>query len=143
MFNDNCFCAPATFYRKSVYEMYGTYDERMRLIEDYPFLFKLMLNEVSFLFWDECITQYTFDGVSSGKKSPVMCADLEKIKELILLPNIDRCTGRNRRLFLYNYDRKRNKKVMTKISAALKYPDQFLYWQYKRVTDILKLQRRK
>lgn len=143
MFNDNCFCAPATFYKSELYKKYGKYDERMRLIEDYPFLFKLLLNKVKIYFWDEYVTNYIFDGVSSKKPSPTICSDMEKIKEFIILPNIDKCDKRNRRLFLYNYYRKKETSAVKKILNMLKYPDQFIYWQYRRVTDIFKRQRRK
>lgn len=143
MFNDNCFCAPATFYKAELYKKYGKYDERMRLIEDYPFLFKLLLNNVKIYFWDEYVTNYIFDGVSSKKPGPAICSDMEKIKELIILPNIDKCDRKNRRLFLYNYYRKKETSAVKKILNMLKYPEQFIYWQYRRVTDILKRQRRK
>ena len=143
MINDNCFCAPATFYKKEVYQKYGTYDERMRLIEDYPFMFKLVLNNAKIKFWDKCVTMYTFDGVSSGKASPMILADLEKIQRLVLLPNVERCTLRQRRLFLYNYYRKRSKNLRAKCVNVLKYPEQFVYWQYVRVTGIIQRQRRK
>jgi cellulose synthase/poly-beta-1,6-N-acetylglucosamine synthase-like glycosyltransferase len=143
MINANCFCAPATFYKKEVYQKYGMYDERMRLIEDYPFMFKLVLNNAKIKFWDKCVTMYTFDGVSSGKASPLILADLEKIQRLVLLPNIGRCALRQRRLFLYNYYRKRSKKLGDKVINILKYPEQFLYWQYVRVIGIIQRQRRK
>lgn len=143
MFNENCFCAPATFYKKEVYDKVGKYDERMKLIEDYPFMFKLVLNHIKIVFMDKYITVYLFDGVSSGKQSPIICADLEKIKKYVLLPHIDECDRKGRRLFLYNYERKSIKSITGKMRVAIKYFDQFLYWQYKRVVGICKAQRRK
>ena len=143
MFNENCFCAPATFYKKDVYDKVGKYDERMRLIEDYPFMFKLVRNHIKIVFMDRYVTIYLFDGVSSGKQSPAICADLEKIKKYVLLPHIEECDRRSRRLFLYNYERKNTKSVTEKLCVTIKYFDQFLYWQYKRVDGICKAQRRK
>ncbi|GAB5615729.1 hypothetical protein JCM31739_05540 [Faecalimonas canis] len=143
MFNENCFCAPATFYKKEVYDKVGKYDERMKLIEDYPFMFKLVLNHIKIVFMDKYITIYLFDGVSSGKQSPAICADLEKIKKYVLLPHITECDRKGRRLFLYNYKRKSTKTITGKMRIAIKYFDQFLYWQYKRVVGICKAQRRK
>lgn len=143
MFNENCFCAPATFYKKEVYDKVGKYDERMRLIEDYPFMFKLVLNHIKIAFIDKYITIYLFDGVSSGKQSPAICTDLENIKKYVLLPHIAECDRKGRRLFLYNYERKSKKTMTGKMCIAIKYFDQFLYWQYKRVVGIYKAQRRK
>ncbi len=143
MFNENCFCAPATFYKKEVYDKVGKYDERMRLIEDYPFMFKLVLNNIKIVFLDIYATIYLFDGVSIKKPSPTICDDMEKIKKYVLLPHIQECNVKERRLFLYNYNRKKAKKITEKLQITLKFFDQFLYWQYKRVIGICNAQRRK
>ena len=143
MFNENCFCAPATFYKKEVYDKVGKYDERMRLIEDYPFMFKLILNHIKIVFLDIYATVYVFDGVSSKKPSPTIIDDTEKIKKYVILPHINECCRRERRLFLYNYNRKKAKKIIEKLQITVRYFDQFLYWQYKRVVGICNAQRRK
>ncbi len=143
MFNENCFCAPATFYRADVYDTYGKYDERMRLIEDYPFMFRLVQNNVKISFLDIFAVDYLFDGVSTGGVNPTIASDLQKIQDFILLPNIDICRGRNKRLFLYNYKRKRCKNIGMKLSVTLKYFDQFVFWQFKRIIGIVETLRRK
>lgn len=143
MFNENCFCAPATFYRAEIYDKYGNYDERMRLIEDYPFMFKLVQNNVKISFLDIFAVNYLFDGVSTGGVNPTIVSDLEKIQEYILLPNIDMCRGRNKRLFFYNYKRKRCKNSGMKLLIALKYFDQFVFWQFKRIKGMWETLRRK
>lgn len=139
MFNENCFCAPATFYKRKVYQKYGKYDERMKLIEDYPFLFKLVLNKAKIGFFDDYVTNYILDGVSSKKPSPIIQSDMKKIRKYVILPHIDKCQGKERRLFLYNFQRRYGSKLL----ATFKYPDKFLYWQAKRVKDILKIRGRK
>ena len=143
MFNDNCFFAPATFYKRTVYEKYGIYDERMRLIEDYPFLFNLVLKGAKIKFLDICTVIYLFDGVSSGKASPMILDDLEKIRRLVLFPYIDECMPRERRLFLYNFYRKQSDNLQGKVKTALKYPDQFIYWQYRRVVSFFQVRLRR
>lgn len=143
MFNENCFCAPATFYRAEIYDIYGKYDERMRLIEDYPFMFKMVKNNVKISFLDIFAVNYLFDGVSTGGINPTLISDLEKIQEYILLPNINLCKGKNKRLFLYNYKRKHCKSFGNKLLISLKYFDQFLFWQFKRITGIWETLRRK
>ncbi len=138
MFNDNCFCAPATFYRKEVYNKYGKYDESIRLIEDYPFLFRLVLGNAKIFFWNQIVTLYKLGGVSTSKPSQTFLSDVKKIRECILFPNIEFCQGREKRLFLYNFIRKSSPGWKSSLKAMIKYPEQFLYWQCKRVVDLVK-----
>lgn len=87
LFVRNFLPAPAWFARKSLFEQYGYYDERIRLIEDYPYWIHLCTEGVSFGFMDDVMINYQLSGVSStGSYGKAFMEDMYKIYENNIFP---------------------------------------------------------
>ena len=87
LFVRNFLPAPAWFARKSLFEQYGCYDERIRLIEDYPYWIHLCTEGVSFGFMDDVMINYQLSGVSStGHYGKAFMEDMYKIYENNIFP---------------------------------------------------------
>lgn len=63
----NFISGACTYYDRSVFDKIGLFDERYRLIEDYPFYVKALMNGIKIGFWDRISIKYSFDGTSNQK----------------------------------------------------------------------------
>lgn len=58
----------ATLIPKKMFLDYGLYDEKYRIRSDYEFFFRLLKNNVKFVFTNRIICNYDFSGISSTNK---------------------------------------------------------------------------
>lgn len=64
----NIISGACTYYTKELFEKYGLFDERYRLLEDWPYYLHIMARGEKIHFMDEITIRYNMEGVSSGKK---------------------------------------------------------------------------
>lgn len=137
LFQMNFLCAPATFYKKDVYRICGKYDERLRLVEDFPFMLQLLFHNVNIEVLDKITVKYMLNGVSRGTLSDMVKKDLACIEEELLLPNVNKCDCFHKRLFLFKFYRKRAKNKKEKWMNSFRFPEIALFWQYLRIRDVI------
>lgn len=66
LFARNFLPAPAWMIRRELFEKYGLFQEKTRLIEDYPYWIYLSLKGVRFGYIDDVLIDYKLSGESSG-----------------------------------------------------------------------------
>lgn len=77
----------AEFFDREVFNKYGLFDERIRLIEDYTYWLHLAQNSVCFGFLDEVLIDYSLSGVSSsGSYGTLFMEDLISVYALYIFP---------------------------------------------------------
>lgn len=78
----------AEFFDRSVFDRYGLFPEKIRLIEDYPYWLHLAAQGVRFGFLDEVLVDYRLSGVSSsGHYSVAFMRDMYAIYDEYIFPN--------------------------------------------------------
>lgn len=79
LLEDNCIVAPTVSIKNELLEDMGYFDEKYKMVEDYPFWIKLLKNNIKFYFLNEVIINYRKHSTSvSGKK------DTEKLNPLMV-----------------------------------------------------------
>lgn len=80
--NGNKISGASTYYKKEVFEKYGYFHESTRLIEDYPFILKILRNRVPIKLLEKITIKYRENGVSTGQgPNPMMEKDNKQILE--------------------------------------------------------------
>lgn len=88
LFARNCLPAPAWCAKRSLFETYGYFPEKVRLIEDYPFWLYLSHQGVRFGFIDDVLIYYRLSGVSSaGSYSEIFMKDMFTIYDEYIFPH--------------------------------------------------------
>ena len=88
LFRRNFLPEPSAFYRMDAYARFGLHDEEIRLIEDYPFWIKVILQGGRFGYIDDYTVDYLLTGVSSaGEYSEQFMRDLMRIYDKYVFPN--------------------------------------------------------
>lgn len=88
LFKRNFLPAPAWMIRKALFERYGLFPEKSRLIEDYPYWITLSLQDVSFGYLDEVLIDYRLSGESSGGTyGKTFMNDMNIIYDNFIFPN--------------------------------------------------------
>ena len=60
---------PASFIRKDLFNKYGTYNEKYKIVSDWEFFIRvLIINKVSYEHFDRLISNFPVDGISSFKE---------------------------------------------------------------------------
>ncbi len=71
-----------TFYTKELFDKYGLFDERYRLVEDYPYYISLLKKGVKIPHHDMITVVHRMSGgVSTGNVHPQVWKDIENLKE--------------------------------------------------------------
>lgn len=66
----------STYYKKDIFDKYGFFDEKYRLVEDYPFYAKLALNNEKIGYLDYPTIQYELGGISTASnRNPLLDQD--------------------------------------------------------------------
>lgn len=66
----------STYYKKDIFDKYGFFDEKYRLLEDYPFYAKLALNNEKIGYLDYPTIQYELGGISTASnRNPLLDQD--------------------------------------------------------------------
>lgn len=85
---DNFISGSTIYYRKSFWEKKGGFDTDFLLVEDYPFVVSMILDNHPIGFLDEITICYGEDGVSNGKPSEKILNDRQKLYDKFILPNM-------------------------------------------------------
>lgn len=114
--NGNKISGASTYYKKEVFEKYGFFNEGTRLIEDYPFILKMLRNRVAIKFLEKTTIKYRENGVSSGISPNPM---IQKDNKYILENELEINKGNEKREEIIKYamlkDKKEKKKKYRKI----------------------------
>lgn len=86
---DNFISGSTIYYRKSFWEARGGFDTDFLLVEDYPFVVSMILDNQKIGFLDEITICYGEDGVSNGKPSEKILNDRQKLYDKFILSNMD------------------------------------------------------
>ncbi|MGE6200798.1 glycosyltransferase, partial [Aeromonas media] len=74
----NIISGASTYYARFIFEEFGFFDERYRLLEDYPFYLKVLSNGGNISLFKRNVIIYGDDGVSSSKKiNPLLKNDYD------------------------------------------------------------------
>ncbi len=69
-----------TFYQKRLFEIYGYFDERYHLVEDYPYYVMLLQKKVRFGWSGMVSVCHRMGGVSTGRVHPSIYRDIELMR---------------------------------------------------------------
>ena len=113
-----------TFYNRKVFEKFGYFDERCRLVEDYSYYMNFLQKGGTIHFLPRKTLRYAWGGVSTSR-NPLVEADKETVFREIVYPNIEQYGWGDRRTLRFRKDRM---KADGKIGIGLiwKYPDVIL-----------------
>ena len=110
-----------TFYNRQVFEKYGYFDERCRLVEDYSYYMNYLQEGGVIHFLPRKTLRYAWGGVSTSG-NPLVEADKDTVFKEIIYPNIHKYRWGDSRVLRFRYDRSKNKGAIN-ASLVLKYPD--------------------
>lgn len=118
-------CSIGSFYRRSVYEKYGKYDERFVLLEDAPFSYKLLLQKSKVGYFDG-ITCLHYAGGISNSKCKNMTLERDSINTILYLkyPNCSKLDRFTQRVVEFKKTVRADKKL---IQGCIAYPDAACY----------------
>lgn len=121
------FISGACFYfRKTAWIENGKFDENMKLLEDYPFILKILQKSEHISFLNKITVVYGEEGVSSHNNVHIQVInDTIKTLETLVLPNISIVRERRCARFIkrrYEVLKARNR-IPGKLVIALKYVD--------------------
>lgn len=86
---DNFISGSTIYYRKSFWEARGGFDTDFLLVEDYPFVVSMIIENHRIGFLDEITICYGEDGVSNGKPSEKILNDRQKLYDKFIIPNME------------------------------------------------------
>ncbi len=83
--NRNLISGCSSFERKDIFETYGPYDEDYRLLEDFPFVIKLLQKKEKIGFLNKVTVRHGMgSGVSTGEIHPAIYKDLMTMRKKLL-----------------------------------------------------------
>lgn len=120
------------YYRKESLVKSGMFDTDFKLLEDYPFVLKTVLNGLKIEFLDEVTIKYGESGVTNSKKmSDVLIKDAANVAQKYALPNLSMIRSKlGKRYLMRNYDMLMSNTKLKKIMIAVKYLDITLLLKY-------------
>ncbi|RDU22118.1 glycosyltransferase [Anaerosacchariphilus polymeriproducens] len=134
--NRNVISGSVTYYHRNVFEKYGKFDERMRLLEDWPYYIKLLMANEKIGFLDEITILYRWGGVSNSKKRhPLLIKDEEILINEILLKNKNKFTLSTRRMLEFRNIRQfgdRSKLGLFYYISHIDVVTKWVYWYKKK-----------
>ena len=120
---NNNFIGCNVYYRKEYFEKYGLFDEKYRLMEDYPNVVKTIKNNLNIGFIDKVCLEYRLGGVSNGKPNKYYVKDLNNFYDELLCTYrkgfVHRCLKYRKRIF--------NKSKFKRLWWTLLYIDVAIY----------------
>lgn len=129
-----------TSYSRVILEKYHGFNEDYRLIEDFPFYAKYVLDGGKIDYLDECIINYGLNGITSKKTktSIILTNDREKYLKEIIKPNYKHMPFIVKREILYRFHEMyhRNNGIFYYLEF-LKYIDFVVYLACKKLNRLL------
>jgi len=131
----NFISGASTTYRKKTLVKLNYFDEKYRLLEDFPFYIKALTNGVNISFMPIKGIKYGTDGISApGKMNVLLRNDYKELYEYIL-SSYDLNYFWKRHIF---YSRMLSKGEKLKLKNLVKYPEQFLITTYQKAMRVIK-----
>lgn len=123
----NIISGASTYYRKGIFDIIGDFDNRYKLLEDYPFYIKALSNGFDIKLLERNVIRYGTKGVSSNVHvNPALKSDLRTLHKEILSRNDLNYSERRRGKF-NNFSR------LKKFMLSPLYPDQFIIKAWKKL----------
>jgi len=125
LMHGNIISGASTYYHRSVFNKIGLFDTSYRLLEDYPFILKLISTNNDILFLNRKVIKYGMSGITSNKNRNIfIIKDYELLYMSIL--NSPFLSYLEKRTFVFNrvFDRK------SKLRNVLLYPEQIVIYTY-------------
>ena len=97
--NGNYISGACTYYKKEVFEKYGYFDEKMRLLEDFPYYLEILRNKEKIGFIPIKSINYFLGGISTTKKINLVL--LEDFKHTYLR-EVENAKGYLKRILKFN-----------------------------------------
>lgn len=130
MVDGNFISGAATYYHRSVFDVIGFFDEKYRLLEDYPFYIKALSQGVDIILFEREVIKYGVEGVSTSKvKHPALINDF-KNNALGILQD-DRLTFFDKRKIFYRSFLTKNEKLTLKNLCM--YPEQSIMFIFSKL----------
>lgn len=111
-----------TFYHKKVFEKYGHFDERCRLVEDYAYYMMFLHKGGTIHFMPRKTLKYAWGGVSTSR-NPMVEADKKTVFHEMIYPNRVSYGFWDKRILEFRYDRETKHEGALSIGLMIKYPD--------------------
>lgn len=111
-----------TFYHKKVFEKYGRFDERCRLVEDYAYYMMFLHKGGTIHFMPRKTLKYAWGGVSTSR-NPMVEADKKTVFHEMIYPNRVSYGFWDKRILEFRYDRETKHEGALSIGLMIKYPD--------------------
>lgn len=125
MCEGNLISGACTYYRRSVFEKFGFFNTDYKLMEDYPFYLKLLLENERIYFLDYVTIKYGVGGVSSPENlNPIYVEDWKKLYNDVIFKSKNILTNKSYRTSRLDYYRHFYKKDKMKyLTGHIKYMD--------------------
>lgn len=111
-----------TFYHKKVFDRYGRFDERCRLVEDFAYYMMFLHKGGTIHFMPRKTLRYAWGGVSTSL-NPMVETDKKIIFHEMIYPNKELYGFWDKRLLEFRYDRENKFDGKLAIGLMFKYPD--------------------
>ncbi len=101
----NFISGASTYHSKKLFELYGYFDEKYTLLEDYPKYLYLLRKKVGIYFLDEITKCYRLGGISTSKKiNKVLLDDAKRTIELEIEPFVKEEKYIFNKVIKFNYE---------------------------------------
>ena len=122
----NFISGACTYYSKNFLKEIGGFDERFRLLEDYPMYLRALNRGYGIAFTKKTLMKHTVGGVSdlSRPVDKVLSQDFERARSWIWV-NVSMNIFEKR---LFRYFQVFKKKERLSLTNLIRYPDCFVYW---------------
>lgn len=117
-----------TFFRRTIFDKYGMFDEDYRLLEDAPFVLKILLQNEKLWFYDKITCVYRRGGISNRKnKSYDLEKDAKTVFYKLKYANKDKLCRFTKRVIELKFILRNKLCLLQKLVACLIYFDATLY----------------
>ena len=123
--NGNIISGASTYYRRSLFDNVGFFDEQYRLLEDYPFYLYILSKGVHIELFERKVIKYGMDGISSDSNiNPLLRADFQRAYQYS--KNLSILTFSEKRYVHFNLICSKEEKL--RATTILCYIDQVIMW---------------
>jgi glycosyltransferase involved in cell wall biosynthesis len=129
----NIISGASTCYHRDVFSVIGFFDEKYRLLEDYPFYIKALANNINIKLLSRKFIKYRLGGISTSDfVNPQLKLDMLKANEYAF--NVGNLSVFDKRCFKYRRVLTSNERKM--IKNLILYPEQVLLCFFERVFHV-------
>ncbi|MEZ9522406.1 glycosyltransferase [Vibrio splendidus] len=131
IFRSSIISGASTYYHREAFKKFGLFDERYRLLEDLPFIFKVLMANQKIKLMDKKVIKYGTEGVSSNKMvNPLLKNDFNLCYSDLLNYPLGVFSKRYVR-----YQRTMDNDQKNKLKNIIVYPEQYLIFNFKKIIN--------